>query len=89
MAPFFTGVGKNLAGFGFGRAGDSGPGLPAIASGGTKYDYSGKTIHVFTSGTEPFICPKNITAEVFVVGGGGGGGNDMAGGGGGGGGGRS
>ena len=31
MAPFFTGVGKNLGGFGFGReAGDSGPSLPSV-----------------------------------------------------------
>jgi len=66
------GVGSNLV---------AGPGLPAVSSGGTKYTYNNKTIHVFTS-TEPFICPKNITAEVFVVGGGGGGATDMAGGGG-------
>ena len=67
--PVFTG---SRFGFGAGAAAPSGPGLPAIASGGTKYTYNSKTIHVFTS-TEPFICPKNITAEVFVVGGGGGG----------------
>ena len=84
MAPFFTGVGKNLAGFGFGReAGASSPGLPDVATGGTKYTYNSKTIHVFTTtGPNPFIAPKNFTAEVFVVGGGGGGAADMAGGGG-------
>ena len=84
MAPFFSGVAKNLAGFGFGReAGDSGPGLPALATGGTKYTYNSKTIHVFTTtGPNPFIAPKNFSAEVFVVGGGGGGAVDMAGGGG-------
>ena len=76
--PVFTG-----SRFGFG-AGAAAPLVLVFLlwlSGGTKYTYNSKTIHVFTS-TEPFICPKNITAEVFVVGGGGGGATDMAGGGG-------
>ena len=84
MAPFFTGIGKNLSGFGFGRAaGDSGPSFPPLATGGTKYTYNSKVIHAFTTtGPNPFIAPKNFSAEIFVVAGGGGGATDMAGGGG-------
>ena len=78
--PVFTG---SRFGFGAGAAAPSGPSLPDVATGGTKYTYNSKTIHVFTTtGANTFIAPKNFNAEVFVVAGGGGGATDMAGGGG-------
>jgi hypothetical protein len=72
-----------LQGSGGGLGFLAGRGGPTLATGGTKYTYNNKIIHVFTTtGPNPFIVPKDFTAEVFVVGGGGGGGGDMAGGGG-------
>ena len=64
-----------LQGSGGGLGFLAGRGGPTLATGGTKYTYNNKIIHVFTNtGPNPFIVPKDFTAEVFVVGGGGGGG---------------
>ena len=59
--------------------------VPLSASGGTKYTYNGKTIHVFTStdATGLVITGGNLTnVEYVMVGGGGAGGYNYAGGGG-------
>lgn len=78
MAPIFTG-----SKFGFGRSAAAEPSFST--SGGTKYTYGGKTIHVFTStdATGLVITGGNLTnVEYVMVGGGGGGGANYAGGGG-------
>jgi hypothetical protein len=82
MAPFFTGIARGVGGFGFGRSAGS---VPFSVTGGTKYTYNGKTIHVFTStdATGLVITGGNLTnVEYVMVGGGGAGGYNYAGGGG-------
>ena len=86
MAPFFTGLTRGIGGGGFGkRAGGGGGPVPFSVTGGTKYTYNGKTIHVFTStdATGLVITGGNLTnVEYVMVGGGGAGGYNYAGGGG-------
>lgn len=61
------------------------PTAPFSASGGTKYSYNSKWIHVFTSPGELITTDGQTVLECFVVGGGGGGSGSLGGGGGGGG----
>jgi len=95
MAPFFTGLAKNLGGYGFGRisARESGATIALVASGGTKIPSAssgnGYTYHVFLS-TDTFSSvslssPKTVEYLVVAGGAGGGGGAGGAGAGGGGG----
>jgi hypothetical protein len=91
MAPLFTGLARNLGGYGFGRsAAAAGGGAPAglTATGGIISDYpdSGNVYraHIFTSsGTFTVTAPGAFgdTVEYLVVAGGGGGGNIGGGGG--------
>jgi len=88
MAPFFTGLAKNLGGFGFGRlsGGDGITGPSIISTGGTKIEDVNTltTYHVFTSpsSSSPFTVGSSVDVFYLVVAGGGGGGYNSGGGGG-------
>jgi len=84
MAPLFTG-----SKLGFGRVdAAAGPTGPFSATGGTKTESGGYTLHAFTSvGPSSFIvenAPPTFSVELLIVAGGGGGGGGYSSGGGGG-----
>ena len=72
MAPFFTGIAKNLGGTGFGRL--SGGPSAFSATGGTVTTAGGKTIHTFTALGDFIVTSGNDNVEYLVVAGGGSGG---------------
>jgi hypothetical protein len=87
MAPLFTGLARNLGGYGFGRSAE----VPFSASGGNQTPSTGLApgngykYHTFTSpGTFTLnsVGGTSSTIEVIVIGGGGGGGSEQGGGGG-------
>lgn len=81
MAPFFTGLAKNLGGYGFGRL--SGGEVEVAASGGTIITNGSYTYHVFLT-PDSFDSGVSTpgTVDIFLVGAGGGGADPIGGGGG-------
>jgi len=76
MAPFFTGIAKNLSGFGFGRSGEAAP-VPFSATGGTLVSPgNGYNYHVFLTPGTFTVSSGTANVEYLVVAGGGAGSYD-------------
>jgi len=87
MAPFFTGIAKNLGGYGFGKLGGASTSVPIQATGGNIANGitpgNGYKYHTFGSTGTFTVNSGTSNLEVLIVAGGGGGGANISGGGGG------